>query len=90
MTHEEARSLAYEWHGGQWSPLYAFASSGLVKEPIALHNEIVSCLGVSDPADRETLKNLLAYTALHVKKAPEGARWQGYFAPWAMAEWVVP
>ena len=45
MTHEEARSLAYQWHGGQWSPLYAFASSGLVKEPIALHNEIVSCLG---------------------------------------------
>lgn len=90
MTSEEARSLAYEWHGGQWSPLYAFASSGLVKEPTALRNEIVSCLGVSDSADREALKNLLAYTALHVKKAPEGARWQGYFAPWAVAEWVVP
>lgn len=90
MTNEEARNLAYEWHGGQWSPLYAFASSGLVKDPTALHNEIVFCSRTTDAADKKELQGLLAYVALHVKKAPEGARWQGYFAPWAMAEWVVP
>lgn len=24
---DKARQIAYSWHGGQWSPLYSFASS---------------------------------------------------------------
>lgn len=90
MTNEEARATAYEWHGGQWSPLYAFASSGLVKDPIALHNEIVFCSRTTDATDKKELKNLLAYVALHVKKTPTGAKWQHYHAPWAEASWVTP
>lgn len=31
----ELRQLAYDWHGGQWSPLYAFASSGAITEGLA-------------------------------------------------------
>lgn len=28
ISEEEARRIASEWHGGQWSALYAFASTG--------------------------------------------------------------
>ncbi len=28
ITLKTARSIAADWHGGQWSALYAFASSG--------------------------------------------------------------
>ena len=34
MTEAEARRIAGEWHGGQSSPLYAFASSGSLSQPI--------------------------------------------------------
>lgn len=30
ITNQKARDLAYEWHSGQWSRLYSFASSGLI------------------------------------------------------------
>ena len=26
------RETAYSWHGGMWSPLYAFASSGIAED----------------------------------------------------------
>lgn len=32
---EELRQLAGEWHGGQWSALYAFSSSGTVVPGLA-------------------------------------------------------
>ncbi|MCR4339856.1 MAG: hypothetical protein NUW01_08220 [Gemmatimonadaceae bacterium] len=25
---QNAQRIAYDWHGGQWSPLYSFASTG--------------------------------------------------------------
>lgn len=28
MTQTQARMLGYDWHGGQTSPLYSFASTG--------------------------------------------------------------
>lgn len=28
ITLEEARNIAYDWHGGMWSGLYSFASTG--------------------------------------------------------------
>lgn len=31
----DLRRLAYAWHGGQWSPLYAFASSGTIVSGLA-------------------------------------------------------
>ena len=30
MNLDEAREVAYDWHGGMWSPLYSFASTGKV------------------------------------------------------------
>ena len=38
-----ARKLFYSWHGGQWSPLYAAASSGLVENWEALKHEVREC-----------------------------------------------
>ena len=29
ITKEKARQIASNWHGGQWSGLYQFASSGI-------------------------------------------------------------
>lgn len=36
MTPTRARRLASEWHGGQWSNLYQFASSGIFRLPCCL------------------------------------------------------
>jgi hypothetical protein len=30
ISHSEARMIAADWHGGQWSALYALSSSGAV------------------------------------------------------------
>lgn len=40
---ERARAIAYQWHGGMSSPIYAFASSGLVADQLALLAEIRAC-----------------------------------------------
>ena len=62
-----ARDTAYEWHGGQSSPLYAFASSGIIESPEALLGEIGDCIeavsGNPDkyaPDDLDKLENLQA------------------------------
>lgn len=34
------RDTAYSWHSGMWSPLYAFASSGIIANRNALIDEI--------------------------------------------------
>lgn len=41
-TDIRARKIASEWHGGQWSPLYALASTGSIVEGIT--SEISHCL----------------------------------------------
>ena len=38
-----ARQLLYAWHGGQWSPTYAAASSGLVADWPDLIEEVAKC-----------------------------------------------
>jgi hypothetical protein len=48
-----ARQLAYSWHSGQSSPLYAAASSGLVADWTALLDEVN---GIEDTADRTRLR----------------------------------
>ena len=47
------RQQFYAWHGGQDSPLYAAASSGLVADTLALQNELRACAESmwSDPAN---------------------------------------
>lgn len=42
LTSGEARKIAHQWHGGQWSPLYAFASSGMIKDRWGILREIRS------------------------------------------------
>lgn len=40
MNASDARDLAYQWHGGMWSPLYAFYRSGEVEDLDVLLEEI--------------------------------------------------
>jgi hypothetical protein len=51
-----ARQLLYSWHGGQWSPFYAAASSGLVADWITLLEE---CGRIDDADDRIKLREYL-------------------------------
>lgn len=43
FQYAKMRRTFYEWHGGQWSPLYAAASSGLVDDIDALQRELRDC-----------------------------------------------
>jgi hypothetical protein len=84
---EKARNLAYSWHSGQWSPLYAFASSGLIESPGKLAAEI-------DAAKREALdkKDLLDLDRLdryiqHKVSSDPRLAWDGrmyHVAPWGI------
>ena len=52
MHESEARFIASEWHGGQWSALYSFSSTGSVENDDTIR-EIDKCIqnfpeGVSD------------------------------------------
>lgn len=76
-----ARETAYQWHGGQWSPLYSFASTGAIvhseEHREGLIGEIEECQRIAvksltDAASlceaQEALENLLATVkALPVK-----------------------
>ena len=42
LDHYRARQIAAEWHSGQRSPLYAFASTGTILPTLA--DEIGECL----------------------------------------------
>lgn len=42
ISEEEARKIASHWHEGQWSGLYAFASSGTIQD--RLTTEIEACI----------------------------------------------
>lgn len=88
MTDERARQLAYEWHGGMWSPLYAFASSGLVADPIELGKEIARCQCRVSGRDLAELQALEEFVAEHVKPTRPGATWTHYAAPWARKEYT--
>lgn len=43
FNYAHMRKVFYSWHGGQWSPLYAAASSGLVDDVDALASELRQC-----------------------------------------------
>ena len=86
ITPEKARDLAYSWHGGQYSPLYAFASSGLVEDEPALRREVQDCLGFAFAAmhtqkDYDELRQLLTFIRLRLTYV-KGDRYP-WRAPWA-------
>lgn len=53
FNYAHMRQVFYSWHGGQWSPLYAAASSGLVDDADALASELRKCAEsiYDDPAN---------------------------------------
>lgn len=77
----KARKLAYDWHGGQSSPLYAFASSGLIEDLNALIREVDNCAVVASTATAvREVKSLRRYL-----RSGQIARIPGrypYAAPW--------
>lgn len=67
LSNGAARAIAYDWHGGQVSALYGFASTGRCTDwqlPQAV-NEVqheIGCLpGGRAHSDFRRLRNLLAY-----------------------------
>lgn len=66
MTEDEARRVAGDWHGGQWSALYAFTSTGHRADD--LQAEVRICLaavkvnpGLYVDRDRRELHQLAVY-----------------------------
>lgn len=75
----KARSLAYQWHGAMGSPLYAFASSGVVVSHPALLCEIRQCEAVAETVtDKRNTRALFRFARDCVGVAP-GNVWH---APW--------
>ena len=80
ITTERAREIAGQWHGGQWSGLYQFASSGIfVPQSILHYLHEVQHGGIDAPElalhpysltvkDRSELESLLRY---FLKRAQE-------------------
>lgn len=71
------RELAASWHGGQWSSLYALASSGAIVDGV--EGEIEGCIitaegyAAADPdyaADIVPLRHLLAYVCHQGNRGP--------------------
>ena len=65
------RSIASAWHGGQWSPLYALASSGAI-----IHGcieEVAECVRAAEriePDDVSALIHLLEYVTVRGLRGP--------------------
>lgn len=52
------RELAGQWHGGQWSALYAFCSSGAIL--VGLDTEIKAAIKEATGCERRKLRAFLA------------------------------
>lgn len=72
------RDLAYQWHSGMWSPLYAFASSGIVEDKSALLLEIQANIRDAARKDRHDLVYMSDF--IHALPVQENGC---YLAPWA-------
>ena len=59
MNEQEARQVACDWHSGQWSPLYAFCSSGTITDVDILIAEVNDC--APEGPDIERLWSLVDY-----------------------------
>jgi len=80
---ETARKTAYDWHGGQWSALYAFASSGIVEDVEDLVREIElnikdEPLGVKEKDNNEELEQLRDFVLGSLTNNGDGT----WSAPW--------
>jgi hypothetical protein len=77
---EEVRQVAYGWHGGQDSALYAFASSGLCEDAGDLLAEIDTCLALATEEEQSDLEALREF----VVELKEGLSHddQNFEAPW--------
>ena len=68
------QQTAYQWHGGQWSPLYSFASTGCTVHDEAhrngLENEISDCINydTTAPEEKNRLITLLSFVKSSVVK----------------------
>lgn len=59
MLNQSYRELAGQYHGGQWSALYSFASTGTVQP--SLSSEIVECFKLAKSVkDRRSLESFYA------------------------------
>lgn len=83
--HAEAmRQVAYSWHGGQDSALYAFASSGICEEKGELFSALEDCLVLANEEEKEEVVQLMNFadglpfdTELDAWLAPWYNDWQG-------------
>lgn len=80
---ETARQLGYAWHGGQSSPLYAFASSGIVADTERLQREIASNRAYAEsdkrPRQARELGQLAEFVGARLERQLDGTQ----LAPWA-------
>lgn len=74
ITEERAREIASQWHGGQWTALHGFASSGVVT-PNAIKEadrDLRECR-TADRKNRKALQQLLGYLYSNLPDPPLGA-----------------
>ena len=61
MSIKSLQTIAAEWHQGQNTALYVYASAGLIKA--GLRKEIVECFSSAKPKELAELKRLFVATA---------------------------
>lgn len=84
LTPEQARQLAYDWHGGQSSALYQLASAGFVDSRDKLLAEVAANqMAACTLQDARDLARLFHYLTWQLEHRPAEAH------PWR-AEWVRP
>ena len=57
--------VAAEWHGGQWSDLYGYSSSGIITDREGLLSEIDSALSLAEDSQEVTQEDFLELEFLH-------------------------
>jgi len=88
IQNKTARKLLYEWHNGQFCPLYCAASSGLVENFDYLKTDIDILLSMSlIQESNNKLERLLEWINNQEKCAKKGIandRKEYWFLPWAV------
>jgi len=70
----EAKSTASDWHGGQFSPLYALASTGAIVDGIVEEIDVIWRAPSMDDIDANVLNKLprlLAYVRHNGLRGPQ-------------------
>jgi len=58
ISTDNARRIAYDWHGGMMSALYGFASTGRIRDRYALIREITDSTKYAGPREKRRLAML--------------------------------